>query len=93
MFHFEWKLNDCSADLHFNSDGVQSSEVERRIPQQNVERTSSRVALPQRFPIHADMHRCDRSLGEGQDPSEKQKNFLIRTLKIRQILCYCTYLL
>ena len=68
------KTNEPSTDLHFNSDGVQSSEVERRIPQQNIERTSGRVAFPQRFPVYAHVHRCDLSLGEGQDSVEKQEN-------------------
>lgn len=56
--------------LHCNSDYVQPSEVKRRIPQQNIEWASSRVAFPQSFSIDADMHCSDQSLGEGQDPSE-----------------------
>lgn len=60
-----------STDLHFNLDGVQPSEVERRIPGQHIERTSSRVAFSQRVAVDADMYRCDRSLREGQDPVKK----------------------
>lgn len=60
------------ADLHFHSDGVQPSEVERRVPQEDIERTSGRVAFPQRLPVYAHMHRSDWSLGEGQDSGETQ---------------------
>lgn len=60
-----------STDLHFNLDGVQPFEVERGIPGQHVERTSSRVAFSQRVPVDADVYRCDRSLREGQDPVSK----------------------
>lgn len=60
-----------STDLHFDLDGVQPFEVERRIPGQHIERTSSRVAFSQRVPVDADMYRCDRSLREGQDPVKK----------------------
>lgn len=60
-----------STDLHFNLDGVQPFEVERRIPGQDIERTSSRVAFSQKVPVDADMYRCDRSLREGQDPVQR----------------------
>lgn len=60
-----------STDLYFNLDGVQAFEVERRIPGQHIERTSSRVAFSQRLPVDADVHRCDQSLREGQDPVKK----------------------
>lgn len=60
-----------SADLHFDLDGVQAFEVERGIPGQHVEGTSSRVAFSQRLPVDADVYSCDQSLREGQHPVKK----------------------
>lgn len=57
-------------NLHFDSDSVQPSEVERGFPWHHIQRTSSRLAFTHLHPVHADVNCCDRGIREGQDPEE-----------------------